>query len=207
MEIQIVGKSAILIYVFYKISNSNPNTNFWFSIISQSKSQLISEIFWFPIPTYFPTFSVDLFPNSKLSWEKIIDRSEVEDTKNYFLSCFDLRVWTKNWNKWCCLTFFWVYEFFLSIYLTRLNSNLWIIGRKNTNPKSNPKYFVEIIRNLILWPQHMDDKLPYSKVLVLVMSGYRWNSMLSRADWLNLASGWWNPTKSKVFPIIHSIGG
>ena len=113
MEIQIVGKSAILIYVFYKISNSNPNTNFWFSIISQSKSQLISEIFWFPIPTYFPTFSVDLFPNSKLSWEKIIDRSEVEDTKNYFLSCFDLRVWTKNWNKWCCLTFFWVYEFFI----------------------------------------------------------------------------------------------
>ena len=49
----------------------------------------------------------------------------------------------------------------------------------------------------------MDDKLPYSKVLVLVMSGYRWNSMLSRADRLNLASGWWNPTKSKVFPIIH----
>ena len=53
----------------------------------------------------------------------------------------------------------------------------------------------------------MDDKLPYSQVLVLVMSGYSWNSMLSRADRLNLASGWSNPTKSKVFPIIHSIGG
>ena len=105
LEFQIVGKSAILgkswnsigipipmIYVFHKISKSNPNTNFWFLIISQSKSQQISEIFGFPIPTYFPTFSVDLFPNSKLSWEKIIDRSEVEDTKNYFLSCFDLRV-------------------------------------------------------------------------------------------------------------------
>ena len=67
-----------MIYIFHKISKSNPNPNFWFSIISQSKSQLISQIFGFPIPTYFPTFSVDLFPNSKLSWEKIIDKSEGE---------------------------------------------------------------------------------------------------------------------------------
>ena len=80
LEFQIVGKSAIsrkswnsngipipMIYIFNKISKSNPNPKFWFSIISQSKSQLISEIFGFPIPTYFPTFSVDLFPNSKLS--------------------------------------------------------------------------------------------------------------------------------------------
>ena len=84
LEFQIVGKWAIsgkswnsigipipMIYIFHKISKSNPNPNFWFSIISQSKSQLISEIFGFPIPTYFPTFSVDLFPNSKFSWNKM----------------------------------------------------------------------------------------------------------------------------------------
>ena len=53
-----------MIYILHKISKSNPNSKFW--------------IFGFPIPTYFPTFSVDLFPNSKLSWEKIIDKSEGE---------------------------------------------------------------------------------------------------------------------------------
>ena len=47
---------------------------------------------------------------------------------------------------------------------------------------------------LMLWPKHMDDTLPLSRLLVSVMSGYSWNYMLGRADRLNLTSspvsGW-----------------
>ena len=52
----------------------------------------------------------------------------------------------------------------------------------------------------MLWPKHMDDTLPLSRLLVSVMSGYSWNSMLGQADRLNLTSsprsGWLNTAKS-----------